>query len=617
MKLLAAILVAGLVGFCSPKTEAQTQTTPNLITSGTSHTWTGVVNSSTVGGGFSGGNTPAYNSTNGVIYFGYNQATVAQSIAINQALSGSGVQIGGYNYSWQYLNNSSTGGTLAANVYLTSNSGSVLESYNYQMNTVQDGWRTVSGTQNFNQQYNVADVGRIGIKFTGKDARWWAGYYGPQVANVRLSLNYSADICASNPLSSPSCSGYQQALTDQQCASNPLYSTQCSGYSAAYLNQQCSSNPLYSTQCSGYAQAAHDQMCTANPLYATDCPNYRTAYHDQQCSLNPLYMSDCTGYQQAYTQQQCTANPLYSTSCSGYQQAYINQQCSLNPLYATTCAGYTQAYHNQQCSLNPLYMNDCTGYQAAYKTQQCTANPLYATDCPGYDQAYLNAQCIKDSLYSKLCTGYATAYAIKYLVPVENSSAVNQVLSNTTAAAVAPPVTIVQTPVESATTTPSTTSATSQTSVTSVVAPQQTTTSPTSPVAQSQQPAPPPPPAAGGQQEQKPSGPTSARQALAERRQEAAKAEAVAKGKELAKKMGDVKSMEDQVATQNLIVGAMGYTPGFDSYGKTTIPDAAFYRPYTVYNNQRNIDNRRVLRMFGGSDSVHQQMVESQYKKEE
>ena len=574
MKLLAAILVAGLVGFCSPKTEAQTQTTPNLITSGTSHTWTGVVNSSTVGGGFSGGNTPAYNSTNGVVYFGYNQATVAQSIAINQALSGSGVQIGGYNYSWQYLNNSNTGGTLAANVYLTSNSGSVLESYNYQMNTVQDGWRTVSGTQNFNQQYNVADVGRIGIKFTGKDARWWAGYYGPQVANVRLSLNYSADICASNPLSSPSCSGYQQALTDQQCASNPLYSTQCSGYSAAYLNQQCSSNPLYSTQCSGYAQAAHDQMCAANPLYATDCPNYRTAYHDQQCSLNPLYMSDCTGYQQAYTQQQCTANPLYSTSCSGYQ--------------------------------------------AAYKTQQCTANPLYATDCPGYDQAYLNAQCIKDSLYSKLCTGYATAYAIKYLVPVENSSAVNQVLSNTAAAAAAPPVTIVQTPVESATTTPSTTSATSQTSVTSVVAPQQTTTSPTSPVAQSQQPAPPPPPpAAGGQQEQKPSGPPSARQALAERRQEAAKAEAVAKGKELAKKMGDAKSMEDQVATQNLIVGAMGYTPGFDSYGKTTIPDAAFYRPYTVYNNQRNIDNRRALRMFGGSDSVHQQMVESQYKKEE
>jgi hypothetical protein len=48
--------------------------------------------------------------------------------------------------------------------------------------------------------------------FIGSDNNFWAGPYGPEIYNVSFSLKYSVDPCASNPLYSPTCSGYTQAL---------------------------------------------------------------------------------------------------------------------------------------------------------------------------------------------------------------------------------------------------------------------------------------------------------------------------------------------------------------------------------------------------------------------
>jgi hypothetical protein len=107
----------------------------------------------------------------------------------------------------------------------------------------------------------------------------------------------------------------------------------------------------------------------------------------------------------------------------------------------------------------------------------------------------------------------------------------------------------------------------------------------------------------------------TARQALAERRAEAAKKDAVAKGANLANEMGKAADMESQKQIQNVVIQAMGFTPGFDTYNKAMLPDTVGYRPVSVYNNQVNVQNRATLRMFGGSDSVHQQMVDEQYNR--
>jgi len=400
--------------------------------------------------------------------------------------------------------------------------------------------------------------------------------------------------------------------------------------------------------------------CTTNPLYAPSCPGYQAAYTEQQCSINPLYSITCSGYQAAYTQQQCSINPLYSMTCSGYQAAYHSQQCSLNPLYSTDCPGYASAYLNQQCSLNALYSTTCSGYEQAYFNQQCTLNSLYNTQCPGYAQAYFNQQCTLDGLYDRTCPNYATAYATKMVL--EQQGTASTVATAGTVARNDP----TNTPIS--TTTASTTvgsdgavsvgvSKTGDSNVDKAIAsPAPTTNSAAAPSAPVQlAPAPPPPqqmaqnePKGGSNEPKgnankqedkkddapkgtggsspsqntnntasssdKPAAPT-ARQALQERREAAAKAAAVEQGKNLANEMGKADNMEQQKQVQNVVIQAMGFTPGFDTYGKAMLPDVAGYKPYAVYTNQRNVENRSTLRMFGGTDSVHQQMIESQYKR--
>jgi hypothetical protein len=112
---------------------------------------------------------------------------------------------------------------------------------------------------------------------------------------------------------------------------------------AMYTPDQCVLNPLYSTSCTGYAQAIYDQQCSANPLYDSGCPGYAQAFYDQQCSYDALYDSGCPGYETAYFNYQCGLSPLYNNACPGYAQAFFDQQCGFSALYNTQCPGYAEA----------------------------------------------------------------------------------------------------------------------------------------------------------------------------------------------------------------------------------------------------------------------------------
>jgi hypothetical protein len=62
-------------------------------------------------------------------------------------------------------------------------------------------------------------------------------------------------------------------------------------------------------------------------------------------------------------------------------------------------------------------------------------------------------------------------------------------------------------------------------------------------------------------------------------------------------------------------IASMASIPtGFNTYS-FVLRDAAFYEPKEVYKNQRTVDNARVLRgLTGGSDALHQRMIDLQYK---
>ena len=96
---------------------------------------------------------------------------------------------------------------------------------------------------------------------------------------------------------------------------------------------------------------------------------------------------------------------------------------------------------------------------------------------------------------------------------------------------------------------------------------------------------------------------------------DAARKEAAQRGTEAVKESAQAATMTQQVAVQSTIVAAMGFNPAFDAYATVTLPDAAFYRPYTIYGGQRTVDNVAVSRrLLGGSDQLHQRMVDQQFQ---
>lgn len=467
-------------------------TTDNLITSSG---WTGQVYSGNIGGanpvsvlgcctGY--GAFLDTSSTNGGITFSYSSRTVSQAIAINQALSGTGIQLSGYTYSWQYLNQDYNGGTLNGNINLKSNTGSTLGSWNYSMPTTTD-WTTMSGTQSFSSTYSLANVSNLNVSFTGNDNRFWGGFYGPRVRNIDVRLNYTNDPCA-----------------------DPLSSSSCPGYAAALLTQQCS----------------------ISALYDPSCPNYATAYLTQQCSINALY----------------------SPSCPGYAAAYYTQQCSLNALYDSGCPGYSEAYAKK----NILSSSTTTS-----TTTVSTTEPSVTVSSSG---------------------------TVSTTVPLVSDSNVNSVITSTTTSAA--PSATAAVPLVSTTPQQGVQNANLQTSTQTAA------------------------PASNSRQEAPASGNTRSTETKTDSKtnQQQMKANATEKAKEEMKKASTAPTMEAQIATQGVVLGMMSFVPGFDSYQTATIVDINALRLQRLYGKDV-VENRFVnRRLFGGSDRIHQEMVEQQYQ---
>lgn len=105
---------------------------------------------------------------------------------------------------------------------------------------------------NITNQYVTSAI--IGDASKGEYTVHYSGQ-GMTLSSVPNTIIYAStsNLCAADPLSDPSCPGYQEAYFNQQCTINPLYNSGCPGYAQAYFNQQCELNGLYSTQCPNYS----------------------------------------------------------------------------------------------------------------------------------------------------------------------------------------------------------------------------------------------------------------------------------------------------------------------------------------------------------------------------
>ena len=174
-------------------------TTPNIASQ---TAWQGCATylPSRIWGGYSGGPCPNIGLNGTGINYSYGETVLSQSFAVNQALAnaGSNLQVNGYNYSWQVknsnINNTQPGGydpiaTITVNLTDKNRNTIVSDVYNYGYRLA--NWTTFSGTRTYDNPYALDTLGSIGIAVRSKDSGYWAGYYGPEFQNFRLSLNYS------------------------------------------------------------------------------------------------------------------------------------------------------------------------------------------------------------------------------------------------------------------------------------------------------------------------------------------------------------------------------------------------------------------------------------------
>ena len=150
-----------------------------------------------------------------------------------EALAEAGVVVNGYNYSWtiksadvNVLNNTIAEGPYDKEGYgysqdllsitvefIGQENQDVVWSKEYEYNYRIENWKEFSGGESFD--LNGTDFEKIRITVDGYDAGYWGGYYGPEISNVQFQLIFTVvetDKCDEDPLSSPTCYGYQDAF---------------------------------------------------------------------------------------------------------------------------------------------------------------------------------------------------------------------------------------------------------------------------------------------------------------------------------------------------------------------------------------------------------------------
>lgn len=206
----------------------QVYQTGNIViptTTSSGSTWTGAVYQDSLtcwyGGDLGYCGPQAIVRPGGNFNFSYGSTYVYQQQHINTILpAATGLQVTGYNFGFTAKNGNGwdDGRTdnLIALVRFWDSTGSkgannLLYGTSYDLN-YKFNWTTFNYSETFQTPLTAANVGLVQYGFIGSDNNFWAGPYGPEIYNVNFSVKYSVDPCAANPLYSPTCKGYLDAL---------------------------------------------------------------------------------------------------------------------------------------------------------------------------------------------------------------------------------------------------------------------------------------------------------------------------------------------------------------------------------------------------------------------
>lgn len=446
---------------------ATDQLTGNVIT----NNWQGTTPINNYGG-YSGGWQPGYIDGQKAIVFGYNQGTASQSIAINAALNAAGVpvQVKGYNYSWYYYNNDMNRGTLSGTISLTNSVGSIVEAHSYDMPQTGIGnWIPYSGTQIFANPYTLNQVSTLNVSFTGKDDRWWAGYYGPAVKNIDVRLAYGSDPCATNPAYSTTCAGFDKIVESNNIVPNPdAYAVFGSTVNNSFaINQALGAAgtgiAIHGFKW-GYVANANGPYCNSWDMGFFGCWDIRVPSATTNVNITSNTGESLYNVSRTYQNSYNTTNYSYLFPAS----RPMNTLGSFNFSASTTDAAYVGSMWTK----------------AIYTPDPCAKDPTISPTCPGYAQAMLSKTTTTvTSTTTDTSTGGTTSQTTES-VPNATTTATTATIAptGTTTSSVSTTTDVAGTPTTTtATTSSSPTSSPTATSVATASAPATATPSATNP----------------------------------------------------------------------------------------------------------------------------------------
>lgn len=201
-----------------------------------------------------------------------------------------------------------------------------------------------------------------------------SGYIGMQYSKVTLDRPFTIGVTGDTTL------GEYRQFRHQ----NGLRTTEPFSYSLDFTGNLCLTNPLSSPTCPNYQQAYLEQQCNINSLFSPLCPNYETAYFNQQCSLNPLYDRNCSGYAEAYAQQERTrtpvATPTVQTTFTG--EVTIATPVIADPVVNTVVQRNERTQRTEPQAENKVVENKPTTKETAPKKQTVPSNNAVTNEIP-------------------------------------------------------------------------------------------------------------------------------------------------------------------------------------------------------------------------------------------
>lgn len=600
-KLLASLMliVASVVGAQTINTLDPTQvyntgnivnntTNPNTITS----TWqnVGVMNQGLPcwsPGDPGCGPQPYFNQ--GSFNFSYGVTDVYQIANIANALpnSGTGLRVNGYNFGFTAKNGNGWDGggldTLSAYVTFYGSDGKPVRYDYYDLNFKFD-WNTFNYSKTFDTPYASKDLSNVRYGFIGGDtSNYWAGPYGPEIYNINFSINYSVDPCATNPLYSPTCPGYNDALAKLIPTStttvDPVSVTSTSPLSTTTIvtDPVLATVNVTSTSTVGQPvttiQPTSSTASTSNSTNITSQSTKETASGSTNTSLALSIISknserDAAGAavaQSAVSQAQQAANQAQQ------EAANVAANAVSNSISANIVSGSSQQFSGTGIRANN---SNTTGF-----TLQSGLTSLSITGPQSSTQAFVqqqNSNTVGTSLTNNqpvvvVNTGsQQVSNSATFILPLLQPQQPSITISNTTAIqAEQQPQTTLQN------------NSTPQVVETySIITPNLLTdkSNPLTDIIEGKQNIPQNSTTAT-------TGPTVN------------------------------KNAQNNEVAGGVDINKMALAPnGYADYTNFTLRDAQFYAPKEVYRNQKNVDNARALRQLT-NDSKHQEMVEQQYRR--